>query len=265
MNKQQRTNLLHLHAQSFCLWPNWIVDTKPRRCPTCLTAAALLWMFSSYPLHLPTQSWNHRLRFKFFVIWTSYEIFVDDFTDTKYVKESLQNFLFNVARHWFHAKGFWLWNVFSPGRIDMQSLLLCCIMTRRSDALLEGCPQTASPLPCNSQIFLAFEEASVLNAVKITKLSLCLYHSFFIWPDTFGTGLRHVRWIKEENEQMHKHVLVFCFDCFGGCKAEELLFPFLWGTYEQIEKVTECSFFPEGFSSCPRPLNCGLSQWVCTA
>lgn len=180
----------------------------------------------------------------------------------------------------FHAKGVWLWNGFSPGCIDMQRLLLCCIMTRRSEALLEGCPQTASPLPCNSQIvsllLKLLQPRSVLRSkgvplkspTEITNLSLCLNHSFVIWPDTFGTpstGLGHVRWITEQAEQMHKHVFIFCFGCSRGWKAEELLFPFLWGTYEQIEKVTERSFSPVGFSSCPRPLNCGLSQWVYTA
>lgn len=160
----------------------------------------------------------------------------------------------------FLAKGVWLRNVFSPGRIDMQCLLLCCIMTRRSDALLEGGPQTASPLPCNSQIVSLLLKrlwCSLLYSkgvpLKITKLSLCLYQSFFIWSDTFGTGLKHVCWITEHNAQMQKHIFVFRFDSSGGCKAEELLFPFLWGTYEQIEKVTERSFSPVGFSSCPRP------------
>lgn len=67
----------------------------------------------------------------------------------------------------FHAKGVWLWNGFSPGRIDMQCLLLCCIMTRRSEALLEGCPRTASPLPYNSQIvslLLRLLQCSVLQS-----------------------------------------------------------------------------------------------------
>lgn len=109
----------------------------------------------------------------------------------------------------------------SPECIDMQ-LPLCCVMTRLSEVSLEGCPKTASPLPCGriglfpcfwrgfDGLLLPQEWSAAQRRVPLNiywdHTTACMFEkTFFIYSDVWCTsdrlGLTRVAWIKEQSER----------------------------------------------------------------